>query len=257
MKLVNPHTDIGMHNRPQSSDTAILITGMHRSGTSCLTGSLQQNGLHLGKVFEWSTYNLKGNRENEQIMQLNDSVLATSGGSWSIPPAESIRWTEQQAKKRDEILSVFVSGSYEIWGFKDPRTIFTLPFWRGGVCNTKLVASFRHPILVAKSLLKRNDMPIEDGLELWKTYNQRLLSYLEEEEFPIISFDMPRSDYSLCIESITERLGIAKHSSYSEEPFLDNGLINATLEDDDDQVPDEVINLYDKLNNSFLAQQRP
>ena len=46
------------------SGHAILMLGMHRSGTSCLTGIMQALGVHLGEVFTESTWNKKGNREN-------------------------------------------------------------------------------------------------------------------------------------------------------------------------------------------------
>lgn len=64
---------------------------MHRSGTSCLAGSLQHNGLYLGDVHTWNPYNVKGNRENEKIINLNDDVMKFSGGSWDNPPTE-IKW---------------------------------------------------------------------------------------------------------------------------------------------------------------------
>ena len=46
----------------------IAILGMHRSGTSCLTGCLQQMGLNLGKVSDFNEYNLKGNKEDDKII---------------------------------------------------------------------------------------------------------------------------------------------------------------------------------------------
>ena len=59
----------------------ICVLGMHRSGTSCLVGSLQKAGLHLGKHHTWNRYNRKGNRENQDIVDLNRAVLEFSGGS--------------------------------------------------------------------------------------------------------------------------------------------------------------------------------
>ena len=35
-------------------DRVVCILGMHRSGTSCLTGSLQQAGLFLGDCHTWN-----------------------------------------------------------------------------------------------------------------------------------------------------------------------------------------------------------
>ena len=56
----------------------VLVLGMHRSGTSCLAGSLQQAGLELGDVFTSNPFNKKGNREHRDVMtslNLDFSVL--------------------------------------------------------------------------------------------------------------------------------------------------------------------------------------
>jgi hypothetical protein len=90
---------------------------MHRSGTSCLAGSLQQRGLYLGDVFEQNPFNLKGNRENKDIILLNNELLKANGGSWDNPP-EEIHWGKNLIKKRDKIIKKFVSQSKTNWGFR-------------------------------------------------------------------------------------------------------------------------------------------
>ena len=40
----------------------ICVVGMHRSGTSCLTGIMQRMGIELGEVFTENEFNKKGNR---------------------------------------------------------------------------------------------------------------------------------------------------------------------------------------------------
>ena len=88
----------------------ILILGMHRSGTSCLAGSLQQRGLFLGEVYEARPHNRKGNRENQRIMDLNNAVLATSDGAWDRPPAR-LSWERAAAIERDAIVAALRSAS--------------------------------------------------------------------------------------------------------------------------------------------------
>src|SRR5690606_15057682 len=138
--------------------------------TSCLAGSLQQCGLHLGKVHETAPHNRKGNRENQQVMDLNNAVLARSGGSWEHPPAD-LRWNGDMAAARDAILEGLAGGSQGApWGFKDPRTLLTLEFWRQAAPQARLVGSFRHPVRVVRSLHKRgHGMDMPTGLALWAT----------------------------------------------------------------------------------------
>ena len=152
-RVVKP---IAHGGRSAASKDAVIITGMHRSGTSCLAGTLQRNGMLLGKVFEWNPHNKKGNRENENIMLLNESILTASSGSWDSPPAE-LTWTEEHETRRDDIIREMMglSGNH-IWGFKDPRVVLTLPFWKDGLDSIRLVGTFRHPLSVAYSLWSRN-----------------------------------------------------------------------------------------------------
>src|SRR5690606_27118212 len=111
-------------------------------GTSCLAGSLQQRGLFLGQVYESRPYNRKGNRENQRIMDLNEAVLAASGGAWDRPPAR-LAWSRAEAAERDAIVAGMEAGAAgAAWGFKDPRTLLTLPFWRERLPDARFVGTF-------------------------------------------------------------------------------------------------------------------
>jgi hypothetical protein len=101
---------------------------MHRSGTSCLTGIMQGLGVELGEVFTENLYNKRGNRENSRIVILNDAVLNTNKGAWNRPVVVS-EWTPEQAHERDSIIRELERRETVHWGFKDTRTLFTLPFW--------------------------------------------------------------------------------------------------------------------------------
>ena len=81
----------------------ICVLGMHRSGTSCVTGSLQQAGLFLGDCHTWNPHNTKGNRENQDFVDLNDAVLAFNNGAWDKPPKKSV-WLPEQLKKAEVLL---------------------------------------------------------------------------------------------------------------------------------------------------------
>jgi hypothetical protein len=106
---------------------AVLILGMHRSGTSCLTGSLQEAGLYLGAINESAPNNAKGNRENLAIMDLQNEVLAASGGAWDRPP-DAVVWSAEHKARRDALIATYPAD--RIWGFKDPRTLLTLEGWQ-------------------------------------------------------------------------------------------------------------------------------
>jgi len=169
----------------------ICVLGMHRSGTSCLCGTLEEAGVYLGEVSRKARYNVRGNRENRDIMLLHENILAANGGSWCDPP-ETVLWSAKHRRMQEEILR-FYTGE-PLWGFKDPRTLFTLDSWLTAIPHLTLVGIYRHPLAVAQSLQHRNQLTLEKGLNLWTRYNRKLLYYQAKFGFPIISFDLPEPD---------------------------------------------------------------
>ncbi len=186
---------------------AIFVLGMHRSGTSSLTGCLEQRGLYLGEVSQKNPFNPKGNRENSRVMELNNLVLAASGGRWDSPPEEMI-WTNDLASERDALVASLKQSGTQHWGFKDPRTLLTLPFWEEVIPEISFVGTFRHPAAVAKSLNARSGMPLEQGLTLWRKYNRRLLALWARNPFPTVSFDAPPAEYIVAIDRAAAVLGL-------------------------------------------------
>ena len=241
-----------------SEPTIIAILGMHRSGTSCLAGSLQQHGLDLGSVFEWSPHNPKGNRENAQIMQLNESVLNESAGSWDRPPAK-LTWNAGHAEQRDAIIDAGTSAAKAKWGFKDPRTLLTLAFWQDAPVQMKFAGTFRHPLLVARSLDARNGVPVVDAFSLWKQYNDLLLTYHRMYGFPLVSFDAGSEEYAEGVERISEYLNLPKPPARTaESPFLEDQLRHQDLTGVD--LPDDLAELYNRLHEAhcqLVGPRRP
>lgn len=219
--------------------TVICVLGMHRSGTSCLAGSLEAAGVFSGKVVEWAPHNLKGNRENLGIRNLNDAVLAASDGAWDRPPLE-LKWDSQHQEQRDAIIADLYRQA-STWSFKDPRTLLTLPFWREGIEKLQPIGTFRHALKAAKSLHQRSRMSLRESMTLWVHYNRILLSELEKEFFPVLCFDLPRKEYLAQLENAIEYLGakLGSDVSFSTEAareFYETELVhqsNANMLDTD------------------------
>ena len=192
-------------NSTSLSSRVVIILGMHRSGTSCLTGSLQEGGLYLGEVNTAAPHNAKGNRENRAIMDLQDDILRANGGDWDRPP-ETVTWQSGHRKRRDEIIATYPTD--RVWGFKDPRTLLTLSGWLEVLPQACFVGTFRHPVAVAASLHARNGVALENSLTLWLTYNRLLLDYQRRFDFPLICFDWPLERYQQCLQNIVPILGL-------------------------------------------------
>lgn len=231
---------------------ATLILGMHRSGTSCLTGSLQQMGLFLGEVYTENPFNRKGNRENGRIMNLNNALLERNGGSWCSTPT-TIGWDESHALERDAIIHDMAEASGgSVWGFKDPRCLFTFPFWAEGLDGFQLVGTFRHPVSVAQSLYFRNQIPLDEGLALWCAYNERLLELLQRYRFPLVSFDVEADQYLASVERVAVYLGLTG-SPNEDQTFFEESL-RKQRGHCTEPVPDTCLPLYQPLQEFCLLQ---
>ena len=231
-----------------------FVLGMHRSGTSCLTGSLQQRGLHLGTVYESRPHNRKGNRENQRVMDLNDAVLQASGGRWDRPP-ETLRWDDAHASQRDAILATLQAGADGgQWGFKDPRTLLTLPFWMQGLPGgARFVGTFRHPASVVRSLRARDPgMPVAAGLSLWSAYNRRLLDLHLAAPFPLACFDVDPGAYRRTVDAIVAHLGWDPVPDVPD-PFFEDELRNHAPPDTEvEGVTPAHLALHDALTRASL-----
>jgi len=142
----------------------VCILGMHRSGTSGLTGIINLLGVDLGPhealALEAAEDNTKGHWEHKEIALINEEILSAYGGSWHEPPALPRGWQtstlldDLRARARKLIHEQFENVS--LWGWKDPRTCLTLPFWQQFVSNPYYVLCLRNPLDVASSLARRN-----------------------------------------------------------------------------------------------------
>lgn len=195
-----------MNDHPLTGEgRVVLILGMHRSGTSCLAGSLQEAGLYLGEVNTAAPHNAKGNRESRAIMALHDELLQVNGGAWDAPP-EQVVWSAEYRARRDTIIATYPTG--QIWGFKDPRALLTLEGWLEVLPSIHFVGAFRHPLAVAASLQARNGVAVEKSLALWMTYNRRLLDYQQQFGFPLIGFDWLPERYQQRLQTIAPTLNL-------------------------------------------------
>lgn len=231
-----------------NTNRVLCILGMHRSGTSCLTGCLEEAGLLLGNVITQAPHNKKGNRENLNIMDLHEQILRDNGLSWDTPSG-SLEWSSVHQLLRDKIIETYPAN--KLWGFKDPRTLLTLDGWVEAIPTLELVGTYRHPISVAKSLQARNGFSFERSFNIWFAYNQLLLKYYNQFKFPIVSFDLSRGAYHEKLEYIVDILDLQlPKNGFS---FFENSLINNDVNEDETELPRNVTDLYQRLGQVALA----
>lgn len=156
----------------------VLVMGMHRSGTSCITRVINLMGASLGPVDDqWVPGSDELHWESSEAIWINDQILARTGGSWQVPPS-SIRAMPRDYVRCRQLLWQFAGTKTAV--FKDPRMMLTYPVWRRVLPRHRFVVCVRHPMGVGRSLARRDSMTLDQGLRLWATYNERFLAALSD-----------------------------------------------------------------------------
>lgn len=169
-----------------SQRQGFFVLGMHRSGTSLLSGMLHTScGYNVGGPLIGSAFdNEKGFFERIDIVLQNDEFMRAQQIWWA---ANVINYDWQQALKdkeegRIDFTKYGISGlgflnnpNNSPWLQKDPRMCITLKTWLK-LMNSEpaVVFTYRHPLEVAMSLKHRErNFSLERGLRLWIVYNMR------------------------------------------------------------------------------------
>jgi len=125
--------------------------------------------------------NPSGFWEHQLITDLNDAILARLGGSWHEPPTFFLGWesapelADLRRKAGGVIREDFAAA--ECWGWKDPRTSLTLPFWQRLSPRMRYVLCLRNPVDVSYSLHRRDGFSAEKSAKLWLTYVASALAH--------------------------------------------------------------------------------
>src|SRR6478752_6240938 len=95
----------------------LIVTGMHRSGTSFLARAFNLCGVDLGNPEDlysdqWrpESDNIRGHWENKNILNLTEETLALNHGSWDNPP-ENMIVSEELGKKIKNFLEKLTDSS--------------------------------------------------------------------------------------------------------------------------------------------------
>ena len=219
----------------------VMVLGMHRSGTSCLAGCLQDLGLNLGDVNTAAPHNKKGNREDPRFWPVHDAVLSRVGAAWDSPPQGPVVWTREEKAALAAVLAEYDAVPHP-WGFKDPRATVLLDGWLEMVPGLRLTASIRHPLSVAGSLAARNGFSQEKSLAIWAAYNRAVLDWRSRISFAVIDYDA--ADYEARVRTMASNLGLDPGRPM---PFRDGDLNHQVV---DAPAPGEVAGLWDAMREA-------
>lgn len=154
--------------------TALIVLGMHRSGTSSVAGALALAGAAAPKhLMPAADDNPKGFWESSAVADFNDRMLSRESSNWhdwrAVPQAPLL--ADQTARNEGVDLVRDEFGDAAAIVLKDPRICRLFPFWRQILADAAydpiVVSPVRAPSEVAASLESRNALGRNHALRLW------------------------------------------------------------------------------------------
>jgi hypothetical protein len=235
--------------RTVAAPDAIVISGMHRSGTSFAARAVELLGVSLGRpegLLAPGSDNPAGYWENRAVQELNDELLVQLGGTWDQPPVLDPGWQD-----RDD-LAPFLARAVAILdrdfaeaaavgpiAFKDPRASVLLPFWRRVLPIRTTVVLVRDPRDVCASLATRNAMGLPEAAVLWLRY--LLAATADDPGHLLLTHGSFFDDLDETLDRIAQHIGHPRPDGAARaavrehlDPSLDHHRAGSAIRSDDD-----------------------
>ncbi len=195
---------------------ALIIFGMHRSGTSALSRVLSMRGAELpAHLLAANDGNPSGYWEPAPIVDLNDEILDHFGLDWDDPfaafrlPAPADFPERFQVRAQELLASEF--GDAGLFVLKDPRITLLHGFWLQALARAGIeacpVAILRPGAEVAASLHAREGMTPGSALLLYSAYSVEIARAVEGRPTAFVTFAQLRTDW----RQATDRIAAVHH----------------------------------------------
>ncbi len=218
---------------------AVLVLGMHRSGTSALAGVLSTLGAALPKKTLMGPHecNQRGLFESFAMACAHDELLAAAGSHWHDWRELDPRWfgSPLAERHRQRIKAVLVDefGDEPFIVLKDPRICRFVPFTASILAKLKVspvaVLIVRNPLEVAYSLKRRNGFALSKSTLLWLRHVLDAEFHSRHMRRCFLSYEELLVDWRSQIGRVAEKTGIAwpdwrDHSAAEIDQFLTTDL---------------------------------
>ncbi|MBD1938821.1 sulfotransferase [Microcoleus sp. FACHB-68] len=223
----------------------LIITGMHRSGTSLTASFIQALGINLGEnFFAADIFNAKGYFEDLDFLEFQRTILQNccrqGEAGWT-----DWGWTESEWLDRDNFHN-YIEPAKELiasrhqksafWGWKDPRTSLMLDFWEQLLPEARFLLVYRLPWDVADSILRLNsgiftEHP-EYPLKVWAFYNRHLLDFYarHSDRCILVNINTLLQSPTRLVELLETKLNLKVASDYEParlKEIYDSSLFNS------------------------------
>lgn len=165
------------------SSKCLIITGMHRSGTSLIASYLNICGVNIGEnLLMPFTDNIKGYYEDIDFLKFHRKILEKNKRDMFL--AKNLLYDIDDLK---EAVSLVQKKSNALWGWKDPRTTLFLDFWLLLIGSPYFLFLYRNPSEVIDSLIHRKTDTLLKinpfiAAKSWIFYNEIILDFIKRNQ---------------------------------------------------------------------------
>ena len=203
---------------------AVVVAGMHRSGTSAMTGTLSLMGSALPhRLVPAGVGNERGHWEPLDAVLLNDEIVTCAGSETFGPLDFDPAWFETAAAAEFVIRAVrILSDGYDqapLIVLKDPRISLTFPIWQRALSEVniqaRVVIMYRDPLDAARSFCDRylklapmTSPSIDLAMLLWVRYNLAVERFTRGLPRAFVAYDRLLADWREVVRGLECRLDL-------------------------------------------------
>jgi hypothetical protein len=236
----------------------LIITGMHRSGTSLITQWLTNCGLQMGETLEpGGNGNIEGHFEDVEFLKMHEEILAGHNlPATGLTVGHVDQFTIYEREKLKSIIKV-KQQLYDQWGWKDPRSCLFLDVYKELLPDARYLVILRNYQSVVSSLLRREFKVIDNKymarkylsrlvwlrfrkarrqarfykhyateyLKVWIAYNQDILNCiraLPRDAFVVVNYSMLQQEDTQVFEYLKNKWNLALRYSKFKDIFKEH-----------------------------------
>lgn len=215
----------------------VVISGMHRSGTSLMASLLAALSIDIGDhLLPADSHNQLGYFEDTEFLSFHQRVLSQLCDR-EEPGHPDWGWTESESldvsrfsEFRNQAQRLIAARTHKTgpWGWKDPRTTLFLDFWDSLLEEARYVLVYRFPWDVADSMQRleaevflRNP---EYAYRIWTFYNSKLRDFYQEhsDKCLLVSINALKENVDTFSNLLIDKLGLTTKASQLEELFREH-----------------------------------
>ncbi|MBE7172195.1 MAG: sulfotransferase [Williamsia sp.] len=165
------------------NNNILVITGMHRSGTSLITQWLNKCGLPVGdRLLGALIGNAEGHFEDLDFVEFHTGVLESQGIAGNGLDDKAVHKIDEAASQKLQGMIADRNAHHAAWGWKDPRTCLFLSVYRNFLPQARYLIIVRDYGSVVNSLISRIYRSAEKkymtrsafSAWLWKNFRSKL-----------------------------------------------------------------------------------